>query len=323
MKDEMKQYKGRYDYKKIEEYLVQRKDKVFHDVESKLQENDLEGGIALLDSHIKASHKVSTEPVVDNIEMERANSAFDAYLRTLEEDVTEVVIQEALERYKTARKAITAGILKMDAKYWDDVIKVNDSKRFWSYVDWKGNLKHKKNLKSPSLQEFEVFFEHLYKCDNQYELRDIMSLESNVNIPVLDDPIHENEVHNAVKSMKKSGFDYNLPILTILITSFMSLMLNILNMMFYVTYPIALACSLLSIIPKKGNLLLLKNYRGVQMMKAIACLYDRIIANRLKLWLPFHVDQTAFQKGKSTLLHIFTIRIIIEIAKKKNLTIYI
>ena len=58
-------------------------------------------------------------------------------------------------------------------------------------------------------------------------------------------------------------------------------------------------------------------------MKALACLYDRIIANRLKLWLPFDINQTAFQKGKSTLIHIFTLRVIIEIAKKKNFTLYI
>ena len=70
------------------------------------------------------------------------------------------------------------------------------------------------------------------------------------------------------------------------------------------------------------------------MMKCIVCLYDRILANRLKLWLPFNSDQTAFQKGKSiliqkgkstliqkgksTLIHIFTLRLIIEIVNKKE-----
>ena len=58
-------------------------------------------------------------------------------------------------------------------------------------------------------------------------------------------------------------------------------------------------------------------------MKSIACLYDRILANRLKLWLPVKDDQTAFQKGKSTLIHIFTLRIIIEIAKIKKTSLFI
>ena len=81
--------------------------------------------------------------------------------------------------------------------------------------------------------------------------------------------------------------------------------------------------SLLSLIPKKGNLKLPKNYRGIQMLKLLACLYDRIITNRLKLWLPLNNNQTAFQKGKSTLIHIFTLRVLIEIVKKKNATLYI
>ena len=47
------------------------------------------------------------------------------------------------------------------------------------------------------------------------------------------------------------------------------------------------------------------------------------LRNCLKQWLFYNVDQTAFQKGKSTLIHIFTLRILIEIAKKMNLTLYI
>ena len=73
----------------------------------------------------------------------------------------------------------------------------------------------------------------------------------------------------------------------------------------------------------KGNLKLPKNFRGIQMMKSLACLYDRVITNRLKLWLSFHDDQTAFQRWKSTLLHIFTLRILIEIVKKLGITLYI
>ena len=66
-----------------------------------------------------------------------------------------------------------------------------------------------------------------------------------------------------------------------------------------------------------------KNFRGIQMMKSLACLYDRIITNRLKPWLIFHVDQTAFQKFKSTLIHVFTLRILIDVAQKLDLTLYI
>ena len=40
------------------------------------------------------------------------------------------------------------------------------------------------------------------------------------------------------------------------------------------------------------------------MMKSFTVLFDRIIANRLKSWLNFNVDRTAFQKLKFTLVHV-------------------
>ena len=95
----------------------------------------------------------------------------------------------------------------------------------------------------------------------------------------------------------------------------------------YVAYPVSLAKSLLSALPKKGNLSLPSNYRGIQMLAALSALYDRIISIRLRKWSGVNniVNslQSAFQKGKSTIHQIFTIRIIIEIAKRTDTTIYI
>ena len=184
-------------------------------------------------------------------------------------------------------------------------------------------MKRKKTLNSPTMKQFEVFFEDLYKCSNQRELYDIMEITTDNEVPSLDQPIDEDEVKSAFKDMKKSGFDFDLSILSILITYFSVLLVSVMNAIFLVKYPMTLAYSLLSLIPKKGNLMLPKNYRGVQMMKTLACLYDRIITNRLKPWLKFHIDQTAFQKGKSTLIHIFTLRILIDVARKLKITLYI
>ena len=52
----------------------------------------------------------------------------------------------------------------------------------------------------------------------------------------------------------------------------------LLNTMFFVAYPKCLAISLLTAIPKKGDLSLVTNYRGIQMLPALAVLFDRIIA---------------------------------------------
>ena len=65
------------------------------------------------------------------------------------------------------------------------------------------------------------------------------------------------------------------------------------------------------------------NFRGIQMLPALGVLYDRILNNRISSWIKVNNVQTGFQKGKSTLHHIFTLRLHIEIAKLSDITLYI
>ena len=58
------------------------------------------------------------------------------------------------------------------------------------------------------------------------------------------------------------------------------------------------------------------NYRGIQVQPLLALLYDRILANRLIAWANINYEQSAFQKGKGTLNHIFTLRLLIALIKR-------
>ena len=82
---------------------------------------------------------------------------------------------------------------------------------------------------------------------------------------------------------------------------------------------------MLCALPKKGNLSLPKNYRGIQMLKSLSALYDRIITARLRKWSGDAISfvQSAFQKGKSTTQPLFTNRLLIEISKYTDATLYI
>ena len=51
--------------------------------------------------------------------------------------------------------------------------------------------------------------------------------------------------------------------------------------------------------------------------------YDRILCNRIKLWMNVDEFQTAYQKGKSCNTQIFTFRTITELAKKMKKPIFI
>ena len=81
------------------------------------------------------------------------------------------------------------------------------------------------------------------------------------------------------------------------------------NMMFYVQYPRKLACSLLSSIPKCGDLRFPVNFRGIQMLPSLGVLYDRIIVARINKLMNIQDEQPGNQKGKLTLHQIFTIRL--------------
>ena len=81
--------------------------------------------------------------------------------------------------------------------------------------------------------------------------------------------------------------------------------------------------SILSVIPKSGNLRLSEKYRGIQVQPLIAIVYDKIISNRLLQWVKINDEQTAFQKGKSTIDQIFMLRLIIALAKYQKMTLYV
>ena len=110
-------------------------------------------------------------------------------------------------------------------------------------------------------------------------------MDSKVYIPLLDDPITERDLNEAMKDGEKGVYDYNVSILNILIINMLPLLTLLLNCLFYISYPLKLARPLLITISKVANLKLPCNFRGIQMLPAIGMLYDRIITKRLERWV--------------------------------------
>ena len=59
------------------------------------------------------------------------------------------------------------------------------------------------------------------------------------------------------------------------------------------------------------------------MQPLLSNLYDKILSNRLLLWVKISPEQTAFQKGKGTIDQIFLLRLIVGLAKYYNTPLYI
>lgn len=325
----VKRLNGNYDYQLINDRLISNQINVNRDVFNNLNNNDIENAIYTLENHISDAHKNAKISVNVNHThtMLEANDKFDLYLEGLKSNIiSNENLQRRLDNYISARKNVSQIEMNNELNKWNETLNTNDSKKLWNeLIQWKGEITKRQVTIKPNPEDCKLYFEKLYESKIDDEKEKILSLQSNCYIPCLDDPINELEIREAHRQIKKCGYDFKLPVLNVLVFNFIFCLVNLINFIFYVNYPKILANSLMFLIPKKGNLLLPQNYRGIQMIKTIGVLYDRILYNRLRLWLGgiIHDAQTAFQKDKSSLYHIFILRIIIEICKSKKVPLYI
>ena len=127
-------------------------------------------------------------------------------------------------------------------------------------IDWGDKLKSSKPSMHPSIDEMSTHCEIIYEPIRNED--DISSLNSNVNIPVIE--LYCTILIAAFKSNDKLYC-------IILITSFKH---NVFD-----GVPLKLCTSLLAIIPKVGDLRLPTNCRGISMQPFLVNLCDNIITN--------------------------------------------
>ena len=252
--------------------------------------------------------------------MKDADHKFQCLLAKMKEGTNDE-IENALALYTTSRKKVTRDIMVTELKGWNNLASVSKESQLWRKIDWKGEMSKNNSSIHPPLNQLKEHFEQIYSSEHQ-ELN-VDTLVSNIYIPILDDPITDVDITDGLKRCKKGGYDFPITSMKNFILSFMPMIVLLLNAIFYGCYPVKLACSLLFSIPKKGNLRLPKNFRGIQMLPTLGVLYDRILYGRLEKWINVHDEQTGFQKGKSTTHQIFTIRLLITLAKYMKITLYI
>ena len=133
----------------------------------------------------------------------------------------------------------------------------------------------------PTITELNAHFQNIYTAEDPSETAKIEELSSDVYVPALVDPIDSKEEKEALNDCKKGGYDISLPVLQKTVCNLLPLITLLHNCIFYIHYPLKLACSMLFTIPIKGNLKLLYNFRGIQMLTSIGVLYDRILTKGL------------------------------------------
>lgn len=276
-------------------------------------------------SSIQKSRVKRIKPNLVNMEniMSDANNQYEKYISTINNNGTNEEIRMASEQYNTARNRVTPALIDEHHRMWGDQISGDSDRDIWARIDWNGKLNRLPPPNPPTTDELASHFEELYKTPDNETLADIAAIKTDMYIPELDDNIDIEEVKDAGKQMKKGGFDFPKAVIEPLFNTCGDIILGLMNLLFGVFHPITLGLSILCALPKKGNLSLPRNYRGIQMMPLLAVWYDRIIANRLTRWISISYEQTAFQKGKSTIHQILILRLIIMLCKKKKKTLYL
>ncbi len=112
-------------------------------------------------------------------------------------------------------------------------------------------------------------------------------------------------------------------VLKMLSDDWIILLTHLFNLVFLYNYPLQWALAKMFTIYKKGPILDTGNYRGISILVALAKLYDAILNVRFTLWFKPDLEQAGGQEGRSCAEQLLTLRLLIDVARKRKLTLYI
>ncbi len=152
-------------------------------------------------------------------------------------------------------------------------------------------------------------------------------LRTDVNVPILDEPITSTQVEQQAKLMKSDkarGLDGVSPgIFKVLPVSWILIITSLFNNIFSSgVYPQSWARAKLFIIFKKEDRSSARNYRGINIINSLAKLYGMALCSRLKLWFRPYREQAGAQAKRGCPEHIASLRLC-DMARRKKLTFYV
>ena len=158
----------------------------------------------------------------------------------------------------------------------------------WERIDWKGKAEEKKEVLIRD-QDVDTYFRDIFqseKTKNHPKIEDIQSKleEYETYVPILDDPIQQDEFDLAMKKLGKGcGLD-GIPadIVQILPTKMRNTIFTLLKNTFDGEYPGSWSIQILNAHPKDGHTSDTPKLRGISMAQILARLYDIVITNRFR-----------------------------------------
>ena len=209
---------------------------------------------------------------------------------------------------------------------WQALLAKKDPKLIWSSFNWKGEFQLKSDQNSkPSDADFQRHFEKL--LNPAFGNAGIEVPKSDMYVPVLDDPITPAEVDVAIKKLHKNkaaGIDGVPPgIFKLLSSEWLGIITVLFNLVFSGHYPEQWSYAKIFTIFKKGRQSDTNNYRGISVQGALAKIYESVLNDRFTSWFRPEDEQAGGCIGKGCVEQLFTLRLLIEYARKTKQTLYI
>ena len=238
-----------------------------------------------------------------------------------EEQMVGVFFDEAEKIMKLNRIKKVGNTVPFVSNRWKRIFDLNDSRMIWKAIGWNGEPVEESS-QMPSDNEFKIHFEELL---NPPGIEEAEMIDSEVNIPLLDDTISTEEVTDAISSLNsnKSYIGVDAGFLKLLPANWMECLTTIFNRIFFGSYPMSWCYSKLIILFKKGLRYLCGNYRGITITDSLAKLYDKILYNRLKLWFTIDKCQAGGQEKRGCPEQIMSLRLLVDYAKGKKTKLFI
>ena len=229
-------------------------------------------------------------------------------------------------RYDSQTTNDTVGISNDAQSRWQNLLRNKDSKSIWSAINWKGTVDPPKCQKHrPSDESFRHHFEKLLNPTSAST--ELTIPDTDMYIPILDDPISEEEVRDVIKRLRRdkaAGTDGVPPgALKLIEGEWLNIITFLFNMIFEGTYPEQWSLAKVFTIFKKGSQDDPNNYRGISIQSALAKVYDGILNSRFVHWFQPDDEQAGGREGRGCTEQLFILGLLIDYAQKTKQTLYI
>ena len=213
-----------------------------------------------------------------------------------------------------------------ERRCWNTVLSTEDSKQIWNKINWKGSLSSSDGTEKPELSDLCDHFKAKSEALDDSTL--LCEVTGDTYVEVLDGKITTDEIEKGIKGIaedKVSGDGWTKRMLStapMLILYAIQIIFNaILSSHFFPTK--WRMTTVAELFKNKGLPFDATKYRPISLVELLAKLFDSVLLERFKKWFIPSDPQTAYQKLRSYIDHVFLIRCLIRHAKlyKKKLFI--